>query len=294
MNIRRVLALALSVTTFATSSVSVIAAPKQMADGTMFDAEFYAQTYPDVANAVGTNEEALYNHYIQCGKAEGRKATANGTAATIATSQPVANSSSNSILYNSKFGIFRYYAGPKSATSDKNETKFVEGGGFDEVRYAADYPEVAAAVGTSHAALWNHFKTKGFYEGRKAHYKYTDQDWNYANYYSRVEMICVLPTICNENMTDLEKIVAVKDWLRSYASYNSGKSSVYDFWFGHNVNCMGYTNMFTTAMQLLGIQENGWGHSSPGGVDHVYNRVIINGQSVDVDVTWNLIGSHGE
>lgn len=58
------------------SSVTVMAAPKKMADGTIFDAEFYAQTYPDVVAVFGTDEKALYNHYIQYGKAEGRKPTA--------------------------------------------------------------------------------------------------------------------------------------------------------------------------------------------------------------------------
>ena len=84
MNIKRALALTLSVLTFATSSVSVLAAPKKMADGTMFDAQFYASQYPDVANAVGTSEEALYKHYVQYGKAEGRKATADGATASQA------------------------------------------------------------------------------------------------------------------------------------------------------------------------------------------------------------------
>ncbi len=46
------------------------------ADGTIFDAEYYAQTYPDVANAVGTDRDALYNHYVTFGKAEGRMACA--------------------------------------------------------------------------------------------------------------------------------------------------------------------------------------------------------------------------
>jgi hypothetical protein len=76
MKVKRFLALALSIITLATSSVTALAAPKKMPDGTMFDAEFYASQYPDVANAVGTSEEALYNHYVQYGKAEGRKPTA--------------------------------------------------------------------------------------------------------------------------------------------------------------------------------------------------------------------------
>lgn len=62
---------------FLNSSINVFAAPKQMPDGTMFDAQFYAQTYPDVANALGTDEAALYNHYVQFGKAEGREPVAN-------------------------------------------------------------------------------------------------------------------------------------------------------------------------------------------------------------------------
>ncbi|MBO5070692.1 MAG: hypothetical protein J6C37_10075 [Roseburia sp.] len=59
-----------------TSVMSVDAAPKTMPDGTVFDAEYYAETYPDVAAAIGTDETSLYNHYVQYGKAEGRKAAA--------------------------------------------------------------------------------------------------------------------------------------------------------------------------------------------------------------------------
>lgn len=55
------------------SSLSVYAAPKTMPDGNTFDPEFYAATYPDVANVVGTDENALYNHYVTFGQAEGRK-----------------------------------------------------------------------------------------------------------------------------------------------------------------------------------------------------------------------------
>lgn len=47
-----------------------VAGPKQMADGTLFDAAYYAATYPDVAAAFGTDEAMLYNHYVLCGKAE--------------------------------------------------------------------------------------------------------------------------------------------------------------------------------------------------------------------------------
>ena len=37
-----------------------------------FDPAFYAATYPDVAAVVGTDPQALYDHYINYGMKEGR------------------------------------------------------------------------------------------------------------------------------------------------------------------------------------------------------------------------------
>lgn len=58
------------------------AAPKAMPDGQIFDAQFYAQNYPDVVAALGNDENMLYSHYVTFGKAEGRLpyAGAQGTA----------------------------------------------------------------------------------------------------------------------------------------------------------------------------------------------------------------------
>ena len=53
-------------------SMPVYAQPKTMPDGTVFDAEYYANSYPDVKDAFGNDETALYNHYVQYGKSEGR------------------------------------------------------------------------------------------------------------------------------------------------------------------------------------------------------------------------------
>lgn len=44
-----------------------------------FDAEFYAQQYPDVVAVYGNDPKLLYKHYIEYGKAEGRLANAEGT-----------------------------------------------------------------------------------------------------------------------------------------------------------------------------------------------------------------------
>lgn len=52
-----------------------------------FDAEYYANTYPDVRAAFGNDAAALYSHYITYGKAEGRMPCAQGapTAGKVAT-----------------------------------------------------------------------------------------------------------------------------------------------------------------------------------------------------------------
>lgn len=52
--------------------VTATAEPKMMADGELFDGQFYAQQYPDVARVYGTDDAALYSHYVDYGKAEGR------------------------------------------------------------------------------------------------------------------------------------------------------------------------------------------------------------------------------
>ena len=56
------------------SSLTVCAAPEIMADGTVFDAEYYAQMYPDVVAALGTDADAMYQHYVTFGQYEGRQA----------------------------------------------------------------------------------------------------------------------------------------------------------------------------------------------------------------------------
>ena len=57
-------------------NMMICAKPATMPDGTVFDAEFYAQTYPDVAAVYGNDVALLYQHYVLYGKAEGRIASA--------------------------------------------------------------------------------------------------------------------------------------------------------------------------------------------------------------------------
>ena len=61
-----------------TSAMPVFATPKQMSDGTVFDVEYYATNNPDVVATLGTDEDALYGHYVNNGKNEGRKPCEDG------------------------------------------------------------------------------------------------------------------------------------------------------------------------------------------------------------------------
>ena len=48
------------------------AAPVTLPDGSVFDPDYYAQMNPDVVITVGTEPEALYDHYVRYGQKEGR------------------------------------------------------------------------------------------------------------------------------------------------------------------------------------------------------------------------------
>ena len=114
---------------FTVSVLDVQAAPATMAEGTVFDAEFYAAAYPDVAAVMGTDPSMLYMHYTLCGKAEGRFAVDPASAAPALT----------------------------AGAADT---------GFDAAYYAARYPDVAAVMGTDPAMLKLHYDLCGKTEGR--------------------------------------------------------------------------------------------------------------------------------
>lgn len=50
----------------------VFAAPETMPDGSLFDPNYYAEENPDVVSVFGTDENMLYQHYVMCGRSEGR------------------------------------------------------------------------------------------------------------------------------------------------------------------------------------------------------------------------------
>jgi len=127
------LAAALSLILSLTSpALEVYAAPKTMPDGGTFDPDYYAANNPDVVAAFGTNETLLYQHYLICGKNEGR------------------------LPYDPSDAAAAGYPLP-------------DGTSFDPVYYAVTYPDVREAFGNNANLLYQHYLIYGQKEGRLPH-----------------------------------------------------------------------------------------------------------------------------
>lgn len=139
---KKLIVLAAALTLALSWSMTVCAQPEVMPDGTVFDAEYYAQANPDVAAVLGTDANALYLHYVNFGKTEGRAATA-PTAEAVTT-----------------------------AVQTTEE--------FDAEFYALANPDVAAALGTNPSALYQHYIQYGKAEGRLAAAQVVQIETDYA------------------------------------------------------------------------------------------------------------------
>ncbi len=109
---KKAIAALLMMSMVAGSSLTVCAAPETMADGTVFDAEYYAQTYPDVVAALGTDTNALYQHYVTYGKAEGRLAVNPLADSSVSTSHRLTD---QDVLNSYQWDLGAYCGGDKRA-----------------------------------------------------------------------------------------------------------------------------------------------------------------------------------
>ena len=97
---------------FIPATVSKAAEVEETATEPAFDAAFYASQYPDVVAAFGNDEQMLYLHYVNSGKAEGR--FANAQEATVASA---VNSTAQGEVANTKNdGVYNILAIGNSIT----------------------------------------------------------------------------------------------------------------------------------------------------------------------------------
>ena len=299
---KKILAAMVTIGAIAITPVTALAAPEQMPDGNIFDAEYYAQSNPDVVAVLGTDPAKLYQHYLVAGKAEGRR--------PYAEAVPVVSFEQS--LIQKKLAVFKatFYDGIpyedlvlstywgdtviKSLADgymywgDEAEYKSLrtdESYFFNYERYAMDYPEVAAAVGNTKQALWNHYKNVGVYQGYVA-YSYT----GHGN--AKLTCINVLPGLIAGAKSQRDQVKAVHNWLIAHIDYDmenyrNGTIAEYSYHLEGAINngvtvCQGYSESFDYFMYLLGmdceIVSNDY---------HAWNRVVVDGQLLAIDVTWD-------
>ncbi len=124
----------------------------------IFDAKSYAETYSDLKAAFGTNEKALFKHYVTYGLKENR--TMNELIDVKKYREAYADLNTafgdNWDAYVNHYLIFGAKEGRNSF------------GTFDAVAYADRYADLKAAFGYDILALWKHYVKYGKSEGRIA------------------------------------------------------------------------------------------------------------------------------
>jgi len=255
---KRIAAAALTAVLAWSYALPVFAAPVTLPDGTVFDPEYYAEQNPDVVASFGTDPYALYVHYMYYGKQEGRA--------------------------------------PYAEEVSGSEYTLPDGNVFDPVYYAAQNPDVVAAVGNTPDALYQHYLNFGRLEGRRpcaagteASSLYIPSSYDYAR------------EVLDEIGWDPK---AAFDWSASMKYYGHGKPDMPENgtpgtnWFAlfgftkHKGNCYVMAATFCQMVRLMGYdaqQMSGMVPARSGGLTpHSWVEVYIDGQTYvcDPDFTY--------
>ncbi|MDE6951032.1 MAG: hypothetical protein K2P64_08965 [Lachnospiraceae bacterium] len=160
---------------------------------------------------------------------------------------------------------------------------------FDDARYAAENPDVAAAVGSDKMALYMHYAGSGIAEGRKGYATFET-----VNTY--LKMYEISSQIIDDGMSDREVVKAVHDWMVLNIAYdydNYLKRTIpresYEIEGAINKGkavCDGYAKTFRAFMDIQGIECVKISGTANGG-GHAWNKVKLNGEYYYIDVTWD-------
>ena len=185
---KKVFIMFLTAVTVACSSLTAFAAPETMPDGTVFDADYYAQTYPDVAAAIGTGRDALYNHYVTFGKAEGRSACASdaGQHAAGVTENPVPSQNKKmgtkptealALLNDDSWGMSLFLL------TDSRPTSVLEVDITRDYSHSYSYDVYGNEIGIDGDIAYTYeYDTEGRLIAKYYHYSYKDIIDTYSNY----------------------------------------------------------------------------------------------------------------
>ena len=175
---------------------------------------------------------------------------------------------------------------------------FGENGEYlDAEQYAKDNPDVLEAYGMNSSAFWSHYLYFGIKEGRRAY----GLDASSPEALAKLKVFTVAEQICNDAMSDREKVKAVHDWIIQQTKYdieNQRRRTIpEDSYHIEGVMlkgvavCNGYVEAFDYFMEVLGIPHEvvvGKSVGRGGAVgSHAWNRVLIDGKWLSVDCTWD-------
>lgn len=249
----------------------------------IFNAEYYAAKYPDLAAAFGSNEAALFNHFLTAGMAEGRQGSAEFDVNFYRAAYPdlAAVFGDNLVAY------YNHYM-----TCGKAEGRVGAGA----------VTAVTANTTTTAATQVAQVSNGGarMYQVNYRTWKPGEQEF-YTN---------ILDSILTPGMSDMEVARAIHDYLcRSYHYAQAGETAVTlndiyteRVWkpangYGNRVNqeranstafeCDSYAQAYRTLMNIAGIQTEFVCGRSERGVGHAWNRTMINGQWLYTDVTYD-------
>ena len=274
--------LAVVIVTYTNDIVTNAAAVVPESYQCVFDASYYAGRYPDLQAAFGTNEAALFNHFITCGMAEGRQGCAEFDVNYYRAAYPDLQAAFGDNLP----AYYNHYM-----TCGKSEGR--TGAGTAPAPAGSN----TSVAPNTHASNNNgprvYMYPNNFRESQK-------------NFYANI-----LDSILTPNMTDMEVAKAIHDYLcRTYHYGQEGETITYLDWiYGYSIGifedghpecaypafvtstafyCDGYSEAFRMLMNIAGIPTQTMdGRSGYDGVGHAWNCTYINGQFLFTDVTWD-------
>lgn len=274
-----------AVCTISVSGLNTNAASKVVPDPYthVFDAAYYANRYADLQAVFGTNEAALFNHFVTCGMAEGRQGSAEFDVNYYRTAYPDLQAA---------FGdnLVAYY------------NHYMTCGVIEGRKGAGTAPVAAPAQNTTVQNTNTATNTNG---GARTYVFSSNVRMEERKFYSDI-----LDSILTPGMSDMEVAKAIHDYLcRTYHYAQPGEtvttlSDIYMNRIGMQLDgygmyanadmanstafeCDSYALAFTTLMNAAGVPTATMNGRSARGIGHDWNCTYINGQFLFTDVTYD-------
>lgn len=203
---RVLLALSVATVTMLGSALTVSATGYE----DLFDAEYYASQYSDVAEAFGDDEEALLQHYLTYGIKEGRSASEVFN---------VQNYRENYADLDAAFGDD--WKGYVDHYLNCGLEEGRDGGGmFDAASYANRYEDLKDVYGYDLAKLRAHYEIFGEEEGRNAVSQAVKDEWDSQTYVDFADYTITVDTDKETGTMRQETQYAPEGYLASVRNYD--------------------------------------------------------------------------